>query len=72
MPEIGLHGHSVAPQQPTTNEPANGGQLALELDALWAQTRNPKVTLFGMTALYRRMAELRAAAQLENTPNGNS
>jgi hypothetical protein len=64
----------VTPQtahQPTsTNEPPDGGILALqrEIDALWRETNSPKIGLFRMTAIYRRLAEIRAnLAQLENS-----
>lgn len=62
------------PQPTPTNEPANGGQLALEreIDDLWKQTNSPKIGLFRMRAIYGRLAELRAQLNtLENTPNGN-
>lgn len=61
------------PQPTPTNEPANGGQLALEreIDDLWKQTNSPKIGLFRMRAIYGRLAELRAQlaqfAELENT-----
>ncbi len=48
--------------QPTpTNEPANGGQLALqrELDDVWRAMNQPKTTARDMTRLYARAAELR-------------
>ncbi len=59
------------PQPTPTNEPANGGQLALleEVNTLWRETNNPKIGLFRMRAIYGRLAELRAQlGELENQP----
>lgn len=56
--------------QPTN--PPTCGRLALEAerDALWRETRNPKIGLFAMTAIYRRLAELRAQlGELETSPD---
>ena len=54
--------HQPTHQPTSANEPPPGGILALQqqIDDLWAQTRNPKIGLFRMTAIYRRLAELRA------------
>ncbi len=55
--------------QPT--DPPTCGRLALEAerDALWRETRNPKIGLFAMRRIYGRLAELRAEIKaLENSP----
>ena len=60
-----------APQPTPTTNPPNGGRAALlaEREALWAQTRSPKLTLFGARRIYARLAEIRAnLAQLEIQP----
>ena len=63
--------------QPTpTANPPTCGRLALEreIDALWRETRNPKLTLFGARRIYGRLAELRAELEtlnLEKQDNGN-
>ena len=64
------------PATPTTASPPTCGQLALEreIDALWRETRNPKLTLFGARRIYGRLAELRAELEtltLEKQDNGN-
>ena len=72
MPKNGLHGQSVTPAQPSPDSPPTCGRLALEqqIDALWRETRNPKIGLFRMTAIYRRLAELRAQlGDLETSPD---
>jgi hypothetical protein len=43
--------------------------LEAERDALWRETRNPKIGLFAMRRIYGRLAELRAEIKaLENSP----
>jgi hypothetical protein len=42
--------------------------LEREIDDLWAQSRNPKIGLFAMRAIYGQLRELRQQlAELENS-----
>ena len=68
--------HQPTPQPTPTTNPPTCGRLALEreIDALWRETRNPKLTLFGARRIYGRLAELRAELEtltLEKQDNGN-
>lgn len=62
--------HQPTHQPASTTNPPDGGILALqrEIDDLWAQSRSPKLTLFGARRIYARLAELRTQLNtLENS-----
>jgi hypothetical protein len=55
-----MHQPALQSTQPTDPPTCGRDALQQQIDALWRETRNPRITLFAQVKLYRKMAELRA------------